>query len=96
MLRLHTAADGRSIVIHVLDGVVFFDVREDRGNPPLAVTEPPQGIAHAAVDDLQHPAEQQFCILTSAMSGSTPLSLSQSIRNAMVPVGASTVTWALR
>ena len=31
----------------------------------------------------------------SAMSGSTPV-VSQSIRKAMVPVGASTLTWPLR
>ena len=33
--------------------------------------------------------------LTSAMSGSMPV-VSQSIMKAIVPVGASTVAWALR
>ena len=41
------------------------------------------------------PPPAKFLYLISAMSGSTPV-VSQSIMNAMVPVGASTVACALR
>ena len=41
------------------------------------------------------PPPTSFLYLTSAMSGSTPV-VSQSIMNAIVPVGASTEIWLLR
>ena len=44
---------------------------------------------------LSMPPPASCLYFTSAMSGSTPV-VSQSIRNEIVPVGASTVAWALR
>ena len=44
---------------------------------------------------LSTPPPTSFLYFTSAMSGSMPV-VSQSIMKPMVPVGASTVTWALR
>ena len=41
------------------------------------------------------PPPESFLYLTSAMSGSMPV-VSQSIMKPIVPVGASTVAWALR
>ena len=41
---------------------------------------------------LSNPPPTSFLYFTSAMSGSTPV-VSQSIMKAIVPVGASTVTW---
>ena len=44
---------------------------------------------------LKYPPPASFLNLTKAKSGSMPV-VSQSITRAMVPVGAITVTWALR
>jgi hypothetical protein len=44
---------------------------------------------------LSRPPPTSRLYLTIAMSGSMPV-VSQSIRKAIVPVGASTVVWALR
>ena len=44
---------------------------------------------------LSKPPPARVLYLTKAMSGSMPV-VSQSMRKPIVPVGASTVTWALR
>ncbi len=56
---LEAARNRRAVVLHVLDGVEFLDVRDDGGNFPLAVAQAAKGVRHAAIDDFQHAAARQ-------------------------------------
>src|SRR5450756_1718962 len=61
MLGLQSALHGRTVVLDVLDGVEFFNVRDDVLDGFFTVAQAAQGIRHAAVDDLQHAATgEQF------------------------------------
>ncbi len=87
---------GAVFLRHVFNRVVFLDVRDDAFDDVVARS--PAGARHPersrlTIFNMPPPASSLY--FTSAMSGSTPV-VSQSIRKAMVPVGASTVTCALR
>ena len=70
-------------------------MRDDALDFRVAVTQPAQGSGTVRLTIFSMPPPARSLYFTSAMSGSMPV-VSQSIRKAMVPVGASTVTCALR
>ena len=78
------------------DRVVLVDVGQDRLDLRLVVAErlaAPAGTVLLTIFSMPPPASCLY--FTRAMSGSMPV-VSQSIRKLIVPVGASTVAWALR
>ena len=74
---------------------MLVDVRDDLLDLLVVVAERLESERHRAVDDRHLTAAHGSLNLTSEKSGSIPV-VSQSIRNEIVPVGASTVACALR
>ena len=78
-----------------LDGAVLVDVLHEAVDLRRRVAEAGQGARHRIVDDLQAAAADELLVFHQRQVGLEPV-VSQSIMNAMVPVGANRVTCALR
>ena len=78
------------------DRLVLVDVRDDldrSGRRCSRAVASARGTVWLTIDIVPPPTS--FFVFTSPRSGSTPV-VSQSMRNPIVPVGASTVAWELR
>ena len=90
--------NGEMLVLHMgraFDGAGRVDVADDGVGLLVRVGKLEQRRRDRLLTILIMPPPTSFLYFTSARSGSMPV-VSQSIMKPMVPVGARTVTWALR